>query len=57
VYWEFLVTEHGVPLHKQDIFFVDQYGHGFGVLAQAPTDLWDTWVPTFNSFFDSLTDP
>ena len=27
------------------------------VLAQAPVSLWDTWVPSFNSFFDSLSDP
>jgi hypothetical protein len=57
VYWEFLVTENGVRLHKVDIFFVDQYGQGFGVLAQAPVALWNTWVPTFTTFFNSLSDP
>lgn len=37
-YWEFLVTEGGVSLHKVDVQFVDASGNGFGVLTQAPAN-------------------
>ena len=44
-------------LHKIDYFFVDQYGEGFGVLAQAPVEEWDAWTSTFNTSFNSLDIP
>jgi len=57
VYWEFLVREHNVLLHKIDIFFIDQYGDGLAVLAQAPETVWSAWKPVFDQFFQSMSTP
>ncbi len=36
--WEFVVTESGVPLHKEDVFFSARSGAGVAVLTSAPAD-------------------
>jgi hypothetical protein len=36
--WEFMVTESGVPLHKEDVFFTSRSGAGIAVLTSAPAD-------------------
>lgn len=52
--WEFEVIEHGVLLHKVDTWFVDAYGHGWGVLFQSPEALWDQdsgWLQSYVETF------
>jgi hypothetical protein len=57
IYWEFLVSQAGVLLHKVDIFFIDQYGEGLGVLTQAPAAAWSSWASTFAALRESLSIP
>jgi hypothetical protein len=38
--WEFENTVEGIRLHKVDTFFIDAYGHGWGVLFQSPEAVW-----------------
>ena len=41
LWWEFLVVEHGVLLHKVDLFFIDPTaGSEWAILTQAPADAW-----------------
>lgn len=39
--WEFEDSEGGIRLHKVDIIFIDNYGHGWAVLFQSPEAFWD----------------
>ncbi len=55
LYWEYLVPEHGVLLHKVNIMFVDENREGFGVLTESPASEWQAWAPTFETLRDSLT--
>jgi hypothetical protein len=57
LHWEYLVPEHGVLLHKIDVFFIDQYGNGFGVLTQSPASEWEAWAESFDSLRASLVVP
>jgi hypothetical protein len=57
LYWEYLVREHGVLLHKVDVFFVDSYGEGFAVLTQSTASQWNAWVTTFETLRNSLVVP
>ena len=45
--WEFLVSEHGVLLHKQDTFFVDASGDQIAILTEAPADIYPSWRSAF----------
>ncbi len=47
VYWEFLVSENGVLLHKVDVFFINDYGEGVALLTQAPAALWNSAASAF----------
>jgi S1-C subfamily serine protease len=40
VWWEFVVRESGILVHKVDVFFVSDNGDGFAVLTQAPDSLY-----------------
>jgi hypothetical protein len=62
VRWEFLVAEHGVLLHKVDIFFTDDVGDSFALLTQAPASSYRYWSALYadlqNSFVASdVTSP
>jgi hypothetical protein len=54
VAWEFVVDEHGVPLHKVDVFLDDDLGDGVAVLTQAPDDEYRQWQPVFAHMRQSL---
>ena len=55
LYWEFLVDEDGVTLHKVDVIFVDEYGRAIAVLTQAPVSAWSQWTASFDEIRSSLT--
>ena len=52
--WEFLTQEHGVLLHKVDIFFVDGRANDWAVLFQAPASEWAQADPRFHASVASL---
>jgi len=54
VAWEFLVSEHGVLLHKVDVLLDDSYGDGVAILTQAPVDDYGRWQPVFAHMRQSL---
>jgi hypothetical protein len=54
VAWEFVVSEHGVLLHKVDVVLDDGYGDGVAVLTQAPADEYQRWQPIFAHMRQSL---
>ena len=54
LYWEFLVEENGVTLHKTDVIFVDEYGRAVAILTQAPVSDWDQWTGSFDEIRSSL---
>jgi hypothetical protein len=43
VRWEFVVAEHGVLLHKVDVFFTDDVGDSFALLTQTPAGSYRYW--------------
>ncbi len=53
--WEFQVTEEGIRLHKVDTFFIDAYGHGWGVLFQSPEALWGQYSGWLRSYVDTFS--
>jgi hypothetical protein len=52
--WEFLVTEHGVLLHKVDWLFNDDLGDSFAVLTQAPARSYRYWTDLFRNLGQSF---
>jgi hypothetical protein len=54
VVWEFVVSEHGVSLHKVDVVLDDGYGDGIAVLTQAPAAEYRRWQPVFAHIRQSL---
>jgi hypothetical protein len=52
--WEFVVSEKGVQLHKQDTFFDDASGNGFAILTQAPANQFARWRAAFEQVRQSL---
>jgi hypothetical protein len=54
--WEFEVPEHGVLLHKIDVFFIDDAGSEWGVLTQAHAAQWAAVSDGFAAVRDSFTD-
>ena len=57
VRWEFLVTEGGSPLHKQDVFFTARSGIGIAVLTSAPEDAYRKITKRFAAMRRSLIAP
>jgi hypothetical protein len=57
VRWEFLVTEAGLPLHKEDVFFTARSGTGIAVLTSAPTDAYQKLTKRFAAMRRSLIAP
>jgi hypothetical protein len=50
LWWEFLIVERGVLLHKVDIFFIDPTtGSEWAILTQAPADTWTQDASAFDS--------
>jgi len=54
LWWEFVVQEQGVLVHKVDIFFSDESGNGFAILTQAPASSYGSYEPTFQRVRASL---
>jgi hypothetical protein len=54
--WEYLVSEHGVPLRKVNIFFQDTAGNGFALLTEARASAFTPWLRQFAQVRDSFTD-
>jgi hypothetical protein len=52
--WRFIVREGGVPLEKQDTFFVDDQGDGVAILTQAPVGQFARWRSAFAHIRQSL---
>jgi S1-C subfamily serine protease len=55
LYWEFVVNENGVLLHKVDIFSTSPSGDGFAILTQAPAGEWSAESALFQAVRGSLT--
>ena len=49
LHWEFLVSERGVLLHKEDEFFSDSAGNGIAILTQAPASDYARLRPLFDA--------
>jgi len=54
LYWEFVVSENGVLLHKVDIFSTSPSGNGFAVLTQAPAGEWSAESALFTAIRNTL---
>jgi Trypsin-like peptidase domain len=54
-YWEFVVPERGVPVHKVDLFFINEYGEGVAILTQTPATQWQGAAAAFKAVRDSYT--
>jgi hypothetical protein len=54
VRWEFLVTEAGFSLHKEDVFFTARSGTGVAVLTAAPADAYQNLTKRFAAMRRSL---
>lgn len=54
LYWEFLVPEGGVLLHKEEVVFTSNNGDDFGVLVQAPASVYGAYSSFFADVFNSL---
>lgn len=52
--WEFVVTESGVPLHKEDVFSTSHTGAGIAVLTSAPADAYASLAGRFAALRRSL---
>jgi hypothetical protein len=57
LYWEFVVPESGVLLHKVDVFFTDARGNDVAVLTEAPEGDWSRLAAGFAAIRASLTTP
>lgn len=55
LWWEFRVQERGTLVHKVDIFFIDDYGAGFGLLTQAPESVYYDLLPLFDDIRASFS--
>jgi len=55
LHWEFLVSEGGVLLHKEEVVFTSSNGDDFGVLVQAPASEYGAYSSFFTAVFNSLT--
>ena len=53
--WEFEVPEHGVLLHKVDLFFISGSGSEWAILTQAPAADYAGVVGAFDALRSSLT--
>jgi hypothetical protein len=54
-YWEFVVPEAGISLHKVDVFFINEFGEGVAILTQAPATRFGTVADAFGTIRDSYT--
>jgi hypothetical protein len=54
--WEFLVSEHGVLLHKVDMFFVDDNADEVAILTQAPASIYLRWSSAFSRIRASFSE-
>jgi hypothetical protein len=52
--WEFVVTESGVLLHKEDVFFTSRGGAGIAVLTSAPAGAYMSLAGRFAAIRRSL---
>lgn len=55
LYWEFLVDENGVLLHKVDVFSTSSGGNGFAILTQSPATEWGAYSSLFRSVRGTLS--
>jgi hypothetical protein len=55
--WEFLVTESGLSLHKEDVFFTARSGTGIAVLTSAPAHAYRKLIKRFAAMRRSLITP
>jgi len=55
LHWEFLVSEGGVLMHKEEVVFTSASGDDFGVLVQAPASEYSALASFFTQVFDSLS--
>lgn len=55
LYWEFLVPEGGVLLHKVEVVFTSGNGDDFGLLVQAPDNVYSSYSTFFTDVLNSLT--
>ena len=55
--WEFLVTEAGLPLHKEDVFFTARSGIDIALLTSAPADAYGKLAKRFAAIRRSLIAP
>jgi hypothetical protein len=54
VRWEFLVTEAGLSLHKEDVFLTARSGTAVAVLTAAPADAYQQLTKRFAAIRRSL---
>jgi S1-C subfamily serine protease len=54
LYWEFLVEENGLLLHKVDVFSTSPSGNGVAILTQSPAGDWSQYAATFTSVRETL---
>ncbi len=54
--WEFEVPEHGLLLHKVDLFFIDGNGNGWGLLTQAPASVYSQVATPYDELRASFTE-
>jgi len=54
--WEFLVSEHGVLLHKVDMFFIDDNAEEVAILTQAPASIYPRWSSAFSRIRASFSE-
>jgi hypothetical protein len=55
--WEFLVTESGLSLHKEDVFFTARSGAGIAMLTAAPAHAYRKLIKRFAAMRRSLITP
>ena len=54
--WEFEDTVGGVRVHVLDVFFVDTYGDGWGVLVKTPQALWAQDSGPLESYLETFSE-
>ena len=53
--WEFTVEERGLLLHKIDIFFIDELGNTWALLAQSPDNEWPQAEQSYERLLGTFT--
>ncbi len=54
LHWEFTIDEDGREIHKEDVFFIDEYGRGVAILTQAPSSDYSTLRGVFAAIRESF---